>query len=109
MTSKIVVVGKGAIGPLGIDGGWERLVAGESGIDTITQFDPTKVPLYRPSKAHPGLLEPFEASLKTHIAGEVPEFSLTEFPYLENIGRKLDRKLDRVTRMSLAVGIQALS
>ena len=40
---RVVITGMGVIGPLGesVDTFWERLIAGESGIRTITRFDAT--------------------------------------------------------------------
>ncbi|MDP3047790.1 MAG: beta-ketoacyl-ACP synthase II, partial [Chloroflexota bacterium] len=69
---RVVVTGMGTTNPLGnsIAETWEALVAGKSGIATITQFDPT----------------PFE----TQVAGEVKNFvTPSELEYKE--ARRIDR------------------
>ena len=45
MTRRVVVTGLGAVAPVGNDVPtmWDRLVAGESGIDRITHFDPSSI------------------------------------------------------------------
>ena len=55
---RVVVTGLGLISPVGntVDSAWENLLAGNSGIATITKFD------------HSGL--------SVHFAGEVKDFQL---------------------------------
>ena len=45
---RVVVTGMGAVTPLGatVDAFWSGLVAGESGVRTITSFDPSRVRLH---------------------------------------------------------------
>jgi len=81
----VVVTGIGALCPLGlnISTTWENLIAGNSGIDYITLFDP----------------EPLE----TKIAGEVKGFDPTNY-----INRKDARRMDRFAQLSVAASLQAL-
>jgi len=83
--NRVVVTGIGALCPLGlnISTTWENLIAGNSGIDYITLFDP----------------EPLE----TKIAGEVKGFDPTNY-----INRKDARRMDRFAQLSVAASLQAL-
>lgn len=56
--TRVVVTGMGAVTPLGLDveSTWSRLLAGESGIDTISHFDATD---YRAQIA--GVVKDFDA------------------------------------------------
>jgi 3-oxoacyl-[acyl-carrier-protein] synthase II len=80
-----VVTGTGILCPLGLNIAttWEGLVAGKSGIDHITLFDP----------------EPYE----TKIAGEIKGFEPTAY-----ISRKDARHMDRFTQMAIAASLQAV-
>jgi len=80
-----VVTGIGILCPLGLNLSttWESLIAGKSGIDYITLFDP----------------EPFE----TKIAGEVKGFEPTDY-----INRKDARRMDRFSQMAVAASFQAV-
>jgi 3-oxoacyl-[acyl-carrier-protein] synthase II len=75
----------GILCPLGLDVAttWESLIAGKSGIDYITLFDP----------------EPLE----TKIAGEVKGFEATDY-----INRKDARHMDRFTQLAVAASQQAV-
>ena len=82
---RVVVTGIGILSPLGldIDTTWENLVAGKSGIDYITLFDP----------------ELFE----TKFAGEVKGFEPADY-----INHKDARRMDRFAQLAVAAGIQAV-
>ena len=83
--NRVVVTGTGILCPLGLNTSttWESLVAGKSGIDHITLFDP----------------EPYE----TKIAGEIKGFQPTDY-----ISRKDVRHMDRFTQMAIAASLQAV-
>ena len=83
--NRVVVTGTGILCPLGLNIAttWEGLVAGKSGIDHITLFDP----------------EPHE----TKIAGEIKGFEPTDY-----ISRKDARHMDRFTQMAIAASLQAV-
>jgi 3-oxoacyl-[acyl-carrier-protein] synthase II len=83
--NRVVVTGLGILCPLGLDISttWERLIAGRSGIDYITRFDP----------------ELFD----TKIAGEVKGFEPTDY-----INRKDARRMDRFAQMAVAASRQAV-
>jgi len=80
-----VVTGIGILCPLGLDifATWEELIAGKSGIDYITLFDP----------------EPFD----TKFAGEVKGFEPTDY-----INRKDARRMDRFAQLAVAASLQAV-
>lgn len=82
---RVVITGIGIVSPVGNDltNSWKNIVAGVSGIDTITHFD--------------------AASLATQIAGEVKNFS-TE-GYMED---KEARRMDRFIQLGIVAGIQAV-
>jgi len=83
--NRVVVTGMGTLCPLGLDTTttWEGLIAGKSGIDYITLFDPE--------------------SCKTKFAGEVKGFDPTNY-----VGRKEARHMDRFAQLSVAASIQAV-
>ena len=85
MKKRIVITGIGLITPIGIDKKetWQSLISGNSGIDTISCFDP----------------EAYE----TKIAAEVKGFDPTIL-----IGKKESRRLDRFSQFAVASSIQAL-
>ncbi len=76
---RVVVTGIAAITPLASNtqGSWQRLIKGESGIKTITKFDPS----------------PFE----TKIAGEVTDFDPSQF-----IPKKQIKRMDRFNQFAVA-------
>jgi 3-oxoacyl-[acyl-carrier-protein] synthase II len=83
---RVVVTGLGVVTPLGNDLAtfWQRLIAGECGIDRITSFDPT--------------------GFDTQIAGEVKGLDLTPaFPSPKEI-----RRTDRFSQYGVHAGWQAL-
>ncbi len=85
LNNRVVVTGIGILCPLGLDTSttWEGLIAGKSGIDYITLFDP----------------EPFE----TKIAGEVKGFEPTNY-----INRKDARRMDRFAQLAVVASQQAV-
>ncbi|HMJ89774.1 MAG TPA: beta-ketoacyl-ACP synthase II [Candidatus Acidoferrum sp.] len=82
---RVVITGIGVVSPLGpIEELWTRLLAGESGIDRITLFDPT--------------------NFDTKIAGEVKSFDpLPAFPSPKEI-----RRTDRFTQFGVLAGYYAI-
>jgi 3-oxoacyl-[acyl-carrier-protein] synthase II len=83
---RIVVTGMGAVTPLGNDVAtfWSRLVAGESGVDTIRiNFDPER--------------------LTSKIAGEVKDFDPSHV-----LDRKEIRRNDRYTQLALVATAEAM-
>jgi 3-oxoacyl-[acyl-carrier-protein] synthase II len=83
--NRVVVTGTGILCPLGLNTAttWEGLVAGKSGIDHITLFDP----------------EPHE----TKIAGEIKGFQPTDY-----ISRKNAHRMDRFAQMAVVASLQAV-
>ena len=83
--NRVVVTGMGILSPLGLDAAttWEGLIAGKSGIDYITLFDPE--------------------SCKTKFAGEVKGFEPTNY-----VSRKEARHMDRFAQLSVAASLQAV-
>ncbi|TET17034.1 MAG: beta-ketoacyl-[acyl-carrier-protein] synthase II [Dehalococcoidia bacterium] len=85
MNNRVVVTGIGISCPVGLNASstWEALIAGKSGIDYITLFDP----------------EPFD----TKFAGEVKGFEPTDY-----ISRREARHLDRFAQLAVAASLQAV-
>ena len=83
--NRVVVTGMGVLCSLGLNVSttWEGLIAGKSGIDYITLFDP----------------EPFD----TKFAGEVKGFEPTDY-----ISRKDARHMDRFTQLAVVASLQAV-
>jgi len=79
VNKRVVVTGLGAVSPLGnnVNSTWENLIAGKSGIDSITHFDTT--------------------DFKTKFAGEVKNFDGEKL-----FGRKDARRMALVGQYSLA-------
>ena len=82
---RVVVTGMGAITPLGNDAAtfWSRLVAGESGVRTISSFDPARV--------------------TSRVAGEVQDFDPSNV-----LDRKEIRRNDRYTQFALVAAREAM-
>ncbi|MCY3800505.1 MAG: beta-ketoacyl-ACP synthase II [Chloroflexi bacterium] len=85
MAFDIAITGMGALTPLGagVDSMWQGLLAGKSGIDRITIFDPSSFPC--------------------QIAGEVPDFDPAAA-----VGSRLARRTDRYVQFSIVAAKQAL-
>ena len=85
VSNRVVVTGIGVLSPLGLNAAttWQGLVAGKSGIDYITLFDP---------EFH-----------KTKFAGEVKGFEPTDY-----ISRKDVRRMDRFAQLAVAASLQAV-
>ena len=79
MKNRVVITGLGAITPVGIGAAafWQSLIAGKSGIDRITRFDPSEY--------------------TTQIAGEVKDFDPTQY-----IEKKEAKRMDRCTQFAVA-------
>jgi len=82
---RVVVTGLGCIAPVGntVDEAWAHLLAGQSGIDTITKFD--------------------VSNFACKFAGEVKDFDITHY-----ISEKEARHMDRFIHLGLAAAIQAV-
>ena len=82
---RVVVTGMGAVTPLGNNAKtfWDRLVRGESGVATISGFDPERVP--------------------SKVAGEVKDFDPSNV-----LDRKEIRRNDRYTQFALVAAREAL-
>ncbi|HUR17299.1 MAG TPA: beta-ketoacyl synthase N-terminal-like domain-containing protein, partial [Candidatus Limnocylindrales bacterium] len=85
MRRRVVVTGMGVVTPLGndVDTFWRRLVAGESGVRTIQNFDPSRV--------------------TSTVAGEVVDFDPSQV-----LDRKEIRRNDRYTQLALVATREAL-
>ena len=82
---RVVVTGLGCVSPVGnsIATAWEALLAGQSGIATITKFDPS--------------------AFSTTFAGEVKGFNVEEY-----MPGKEARHMDTFIHFGMAAGIQAM-
>jgi 3-oxoacyl-[acyl-carrier-protein] synthase II len=85
ISRRAVVTGIGILCPVGLDisSTWEALIAGKSGIDYITLFDP----------------EPFA----TKFAGEIKGFDPADY-----VSRKDARHMDRFVQLAVAASLQAV-
>ena len=83
--NRVVVTGMGVISPIGLDMAttWEGLIAGKSGIDYITLFNPELC--------------------ETKFAGEVKGFEPTNY-----VSRKEARHMDRFAQLAVAASLQAV-
>ena len=86
LTRRVAITGLGVITALGsqIQEFWDHLLAGDSGIRRITQFDPTGMPC--------------------QIAGEIPAFDATEF-----VPAKEARRMSRVAQVALGAAHRAIA
>jgi 3-oxoacyl-[acyl-carrier-protein] synthase II len=82
---RVVVTGMGALTALGLDVGstWAGMIAGRSGVATITQFDPSR--------------------LTTRIAAEVKDFDPSAV-----LDHKAQRRNDRYVQLALVAARQAM-
>ena len=82
---RVVVTGLGLISPVGnsVATAWSNVLAGKSGIATITKFD--------------------HAPLSVHFAGEVKDFNVEDY-----ISAKEARHMDHFIHYGIAAGTQAL-
>lgn len=83
---RVVITGLGVISPLGnrIDDFWNSLIAGKSGIQRITQFDPTQY--------------------TSQIAGEVKDFDSHSY-----ISPKDKRRMDKFVQYAIVAAHQAVA
>lgn len=83
---RVVITGLGIVSPLGtgLEKNWDALTKGKSGIDTITRFDASELPV--------------------RIAGEVTDFVAEEY-----IDKKEARKMDLFIQYALAAADMALA
>lgn len=86
MNNRVVVTGMGMVTPLGLDtpSTWQKLINGESGVDTVTQFDP--------------------AITETKIAAEVKGFDAAQY-----IDRKEARHMDRFVQLAVVSALEAVN
>jgi 3-oxoacyl-[acyl-carrier-protein] synthase II len=82
---RVVVSGMGAISPVGLNipDMWAALIAGKSGVDYISGFDP--------------------APLETKFAAEAKDFDPLVY-----VGRKEAHRMDRFTQFAVAASLQAV-
>ena len=82
---RVVITGLGTINPLGnnVTDTWDKLIKGESGIETITSFETNELPV--------------------SFAGEVKNFDANEY-----MGKQHARKLDRSSHLSIFATEEAL-
>ena len=82
---RVVVTGLGLISPVGnsVATAWDNLIAGRTGIATITKFD--------------------HSALSVHFAGEVKDFNLEEY-----VSTKEARHMDTFIHYGIAAGTQAI-
>ena len=83
---RIVVTGIGVVTPLALDVDtfWSRLIAGESGIHTLSTLDTEKY--------------------KVHFGGDIPDFDVTTY-----VHPKEAKRLDRFTQFAVHAGGQAIA
>ena len=83
---RVVVTGLGQVSPVGNDvaTGWANLLAGQSGIDLITRFDPS--------------------DMGCHIAGQVKDFDVSQY-----VNPKDARRMDDFIHYGIAAAMQAIN
>jgi 3-oxoacyl-[acyl-carrier-protein] synthase II len=84
-SKRVVVTGMGAVSPVGLNipDMWASLIAGKSGVDYISGFDP--------------------APLETKFAAEARDFDPLVY-----VGRKEAHRMDRFTQFAVAASLQAV-
>lgn len=82
---RVVITGLGCVSPIGntVGDAWDALVAGKSGIATITKFD--------------------ASAFSTHFAGELKGFNIEDY-----ISAKEARHMDSFIHYGMAAGMQAM-
>lgn len=82
---RVVITGLGIVSPVGntVEEAWQNILAGKSGIATVTKFDASTFP--------------------ARFAGEVKNFDITQY-----ISAKDARRMDDFIHFGLAAGIQAV-
>ncbi|MBL8450292.1 MAG: beta-ketoacyl-ACP synthase II [Dechloromonas sp.] len=82
---RVVITGLGLVSPVGntVEEGWSNLIAGRSGIATITKFD--------------------ASAFSAHIAGEVKGFDIGAY-----LAPKESRRMDTFIHFGMAAAIQAV-
>ncbi|MBL1432637.1 MAG: beta-ketoacyl-[acyl-carrier-protein] synthase II [Gammaproteobacteria bacterium] len=82
---RVVITGMGMVSPVGLNvaDSWRNILAGQSGIDTITSFD--------------------ASDFASRIGGSVKDFDVTQY-----MTAKDARKMDTFLQYGLAAGIQAV-
>ena len=91
MNRRVVVTGMGLVTPLGagVDHVWKRLIAGESGLSTITKFD--------------------TSDLKAKVAGQVPRGKgIGEFDVDQHIEPKEQKKMDEFIHFAMGAADEAI-
>ncbi len=85
---RVVITGMGVVSPLGssVEKFWRELLAGTSGIDRITRFDPSR--------------------FVVQIGGQVNDFNIED--YADYLDRKEARRMDWFIQLSVACAVQAL-
>lgn len=82
---RVVITGLGCVSPVGnsVSASWDSILAGRSGIATVTRFDATVLPV--------------------HFAGEVKDFNVESY-----LPAKEARHMDTFIHYGIAAGLQAL-
>jgi 3-oxoacyl-[acyl-carrier-protein] synthase II len=82
---RVVITGLGCVSPVGnsVNTSWDSILAGRSGIATVTRFDATVLPV--------------------HFAGEVKDFNVDSY-----LPAKEARHMDTFIHYGIAAGLQAL-
>ncbi|MEK9811762.1 MAG: beta-ketoacyl-ACP synthase II [Bordetella sp.] len=82
---RVVITGLGCVSPVGnsVNASWDSILAGRSGIATVTRFDATVLPV--------------------HFAGEVKDFNVDSY-----LPAKEARHMDTFIHYGIAAGLQAL-
>ena len=86
MKRRVVITGLGAVTALGsqVEETWQRILAGESGVNNIRLFDTTR--------------------FKVHFGGEIPEFSIGSY-----VAHKEAKRIDRFAQFAIVAGTDAIN